>query len=144
MYSLVYKKLYIEHIDEINRWYENDSNSNYVEAITPEYIEYVNENNLYYSWVIFEYRKMIASISYEISNREVYLSIIVNPRYRKLGYGSKIVKDVLNRKDVKENDRVSIGVHYSNRTSIEFFTKLGFIILSKEDNAGFINMVYNL
>jgi N-acetylglutamate synthase-like GNAT family acetyltransferase len=86
---------------------------------------------------IRECDKEIAFIIFTILSEEIRLSEIwIDPKYRREGFGSKLVQTVQTvAMGVKKN--ITLTTHYG---VVEFWTKLGFEIIDK--NESYLNMVW--
>ncbi|WP_277669002.1 GNAT family N-acetyltransferase [Caproiciproducens galactitolivorans] len=143
MEELIFHDINIEHVPIVNSWY-CDADSFHVERLTEEFINYVASNPNYDCWIISSNNEFVGKVDAEIENDKVYVSIIVNPDYRRKGYGKKILQQIINRFEKTEIKQIIAGIFYTNEASKRLFFSVGFVPLSTDpDEDGFINVAFN-
>lgn len=89
--------------------------------------------NIYSKCLIIEHEnKVIGFVTYSIMyDKAEILDIIVDPLYRKKGYGNELINNVI--KDcVKNNcDSITLEVNEINNQAISFYKKIGFKVVAK-------------
>jgi|GEM_PF-6637763 len=138
-------EIHNDHIPIVNSWYHHIE-SYYVEQLTKQYIEYVTSDPNYYCWVVYLDDIPIGCVSYEISGRTAYISLILCPEYRGKGYGRRIFKEVvINRSEIQAVEHIVAGINRTNEASIRFFESMGFKANDNVvDEDGFINYYFDM
>ena len=103
------------HINEDNYW-------NYVTA---------GENVFYYK--VYRDGSFAAAIHCELSDRVLFMDIVVFPEYQRQGLGSEILRDIQAGAVLGGFERIEVSIEESNGASRRLFEKMGFVPVSKED-----------
>ena len=111
-------------IDESNYW-------NYVTQ---------TENVFYYK--VFFNDELIAATHCEISNKILYMDIMVIPRHQGKGIATAILSDILSGKLQLDFNKIEVAIDEQNTASIKLFEKMNFKLVSKEDEL--LNYTYSL
>ena len=102
-------------------------------STTDTYFYYVtNTENVYY-FKVYDNDKLVASIHIEKINSVLSMSILVFPEYQRMGYGSKIIKDIQDDVLAFDYDTIEVSIDERNTASLQLFKNAGFIHTSKED-----------
>lgn len=142
MADLIFHDIHIEHIPIVNSWYR-DADSFHVEKLTEEFIHYVASNSDYDCWLIASQNEFIGKIDVEREKDKAYISIIINPDYRRKGYGKKALLQIIHTYANTAIKLIIGGIFHTNEASKRLFLSVGFIPMSNEpDEDGFINVVY--
>ena len=109
-------------IDENNYW-------NYVTS---------TENVFYFK--VFDNDNLVATTHYEISDKTLYMDIMVIPEYQRKGIASNILKDIQFGRLPLDFQRIEVSIDEINVASRKLFEKMDFVYVSKEDEL--LNYVY--
>lgn len=100
---------------------------------TSTYFYYVtNTENVYY-FKVYDNDKLVASIHIEKMNSVLSMSVLVFPEYQRMGYGSKIIKDIQDDVFAFDYDTIEVSIDERNTASLKLFKNARFIYVSKED-----------
>ena len=131
--------------------------------VTPEYDLYFAENDtteqewkercslfdVEHSYIISKNNMDIGWIMYTLRNNICELDIVVLlPTERYKGYGKEIFSDLLSRHP--QINTIKLDVQQRNKHAIEFYTKMGFRIISEElqpvngEATPYYNMILNV
>lgn len=119
---------------------------------SPEITRYININkNNYWNYVataenvyyfkVFEGDSLIAATHLEISNKTLYMDVMVVPEHQRKGIATKILNDIKSRKLLPDFERIEVSIDETNIASIALFEKSGFEFVSKEDEL--LNYIYH-
>ena len=111
-------------IDESNYW-------NYVTQ---------TENVFYYK--VFLNNELVAATHCEISNKILYMDIMVIPQHQRKGIATAILSDILSGKLQLDFNKIEVAIDEQNTASIKLFEKMNFKFVSKEDEL--LNYTYSL
>ncbi len=108
--------------------------------ISDNYFHYIcNTQNVYF-YKIYDNQKLVGSIHLENSNDILFMDILVFPEFQKIGYGTRIIKDIQDDIFNFHYRKIKISIDETNETSIKLFKNAGFEYLSQEDEL--LNFVY--
>ena len=110
------------HIDEVNYWH-------YVAS---------NENVFYYK--VYDGDRLVAAIHCELSDKTLFMGIVVFPEYQRRGIATGILWDIQNGHLPLEFERIEVAIEEGNIASIKLFEKMNFVFLAKDGEL--INYVY--
>lgn len=118
------RKMNKEDLEEISKdliMYDEFWNKNILES------EFKNENSEYF--VLIDYSKIIAfaGILVGVDSCEI-MNIAVNKEFRRTGYGSKMLKYLINRTKELGKQELLLEVNENNVPAIELYKKFGFKI----------------
>lgn len=124
--------LSIYRLPEISR-YININEANYWHYVTS------NENVFYYK--VYDGDCLVATTHCELSDKTLFMDIIVIPEYQKRGIATGVLRDIQNGLLPLEFERIEVAIEESNIASIRLFEKMNFVMASKD--AELINYVYS-
>jgi len=110
------------HIDEVNYWH-------YVAS---------NENVFYYK--VYDGDRLVAAIHCELSDKTLFMDIVVLPEYQRRGIATGILWDIQNGHLPLAFERIEVAIEEGNIASIKLFEKMNFVFLAKDGEL--INYVY--
>ena len=61
------------------------------------------------------------------------MDILVFPEFQRMGFGTKIIKDIQDDVFELEYEKIEVSIDESNVASIQLFSNAGFVFMSKED-----------
>ena len=114
----------ILNLPEISRFINVDKN-NYWTYVT-------NTENVFY-FKVFENDVLVAATHLEISNRTLYMDIMVIPTYQRKGVATKITKDIQSGNIPFDFGKIEVSIDKSNTASIKLFEKMNFKFVSAEN-----------
>lgn len=114
--------------------------SRFIDINEKKYFEYVTsaENVFYYK--VFCDNTLVGSVHCETVDRTLYLSLLVFPDFQRKGYGTQIIKDIINGYLPFDFDAIEIAIDRTNLPSLRLFEKIGFTKTSVD--GGLINYRY--
>jgi RimJ/RimL family protein N-acetyltransferase len=126
-------------INIIHIWRNNEITRKYSknkDLITYDQMKWILEN-VYYKCNLKPYiakidDKYIGFIGFLNYNNDIYISININPDFRGNGYGSKILKEVLNK--IEYGITINAEIIKDNLASIKLFEKCGFKLVNTDDD----------
>ena len=98
-----------------------------------------NTENVFY-FKVFENDVLVAATHCEISNRTLYMDIMVVPTYQRKGVATTILNDIQSGTLLLDFDKIEVSIDKSNAASIKLFEKMNFKFVSMEDEL--LNYVY--
>lgn len=116
--------LSVYQLPEVSRFISIDENN---------YFTYVSESPNVYFYKIYLGEVLVAAMHIECFNKTLYMDIVVIPQYQHKGIGTQIIKDIQSDVLPIRFDRIEISIDESNIFSKKLFEKMGFVIVSKED-----------
>lgn len=111
-----------------------DMNDNYFRYVT-------GTENVYY-FKVFENERLIGATHLEKLGNTLFMALLVFPEYQRLGFGTRIVKDIQSGVLPLMYDTIEISIDERNTASLKLFEKAGFIRVSQDGEL--INMVFHL
>ena len=97
-----------------------------------KYWQYVTSTDSVFYYKVYEANSLVGAIHLEISDKTLYMSILVFPEYQNQGIGSRIIKDVQDRKFPLQFNKIEVSIDETNFASIRLFEKMNFKFVSKE------------
>jgi len=143
MSNLTYTRILSENdldILQLMKTYELPDISRFI-SISDNYFHYVTSTENVYFYKVYNDGKLIGSIHLEKSEKLLYMDIIIFPEFQKIGFGTRIIKDIQNDVFGLGYESIEISVDESNTASLRLFEKVGFTFLSKQDEL--LNFVYH-
>jgi RimJ/RimL family protein N-acetyltransferase len=111
-------------LPEISRFLSIDEH-NYWTYVT-------NTENVFY-FKVFENDVLVAATHCEISNRTLYMDIMVIPTYQRKGVATTILNDIQSGTLLLDFDVIEVSIEKSNTASIKLFEKMNFKFVSAEN-----------
>ena len=142
MTSLSYKKMTSENdadISQLLEIYNIPIISQFI-SIGDNYFHYVTNSKNVYFYKVYESEKLIGAIHLEKNEHLLYMDILIFPKFQRMGFGTKVLKDVLNDTFGLGYDRIEVSIDNSNLASVKLFENAGFSFVSQDDEL--LNYVY--
>jgi len=142
MSKLTYQRMLDENDSDIHRIkavYQLRDVAQYI-SIGDNYFRYVTSTENVYYFKVYEGGKLIGTAHFEKRGSVLSVAILVFCEYQRLGFGTRIVKDIQDGVLGIEYDNIEISIDERNTASLKLFENAGFIRLSQEEKL--INMVY--
>ena len=90
-------------------------------------------NDLTYTRVLSEDDvKLIGTIHLEKCKNLLYMGILIFPEFQRMGFATRVIKDIQNDIFKLNYKRIEISIDESNIASIKLFEKAEFLFTSKE------------
>lgn len=115
-------------------------NSRYISINEKKYFKYVIKNESVCYYKIFKSNTLIGSIHCELSEKTMYLSLLVFPEFQGKGYGTKILEQIISGTLPLDFENIEVSINDDNLPSLHIFEKVGFIKTSMD--GGLINYIY--
>jgi RimJ/RimL family protein N-acetyltransferase len=109
-------------------------------SINKNYWHYISNTPNVYFYKVYHNDNLISSIHLEIQNNILFMDILVFPQYQKLGFGTRIIKDIQNDIFNLNYKKIEISIDEANEKSLNLFKKEGFEYLSQDKEL--LNFVY--
>ena len=142
MTSLSYKKMTLENdadISQLLEIYNFPIISQFI-SIGDNYSHYVTSSENVYFYKVYESEKLIGAIHLEKNEHLLYMDILIFPKFQRMGFGTKVLKDILNDTFRLGYDRIEVSIDNSNLASVKLFENAGFSFVSQDDEL--LNYVY--
>ena len=142
MPSLSYKKITSENdadISQLLEIYNIPIVSQFI-SIGDNYFYYVTNSKNVYFYKVYESEKLIGAIHLEKNEHLLYMDILIFPKFQRMGFGTKVLKDILNDTLGLGYDRIEVSIDNSNLASVKLFENAGFSLVSQDDEL--LNYVY--
>ena len=142
MHNLNYKRILSECDKDISQLidiYQTPQISQYIH-IDNNYWQYISNTENVYFYKIYDNNKLIGTTHLEKQNDILFMDILVFPEYQKMGFGTKIIKDIQNDIFNLNYEKIEIYIDETNISSIKLFENAGFEYLSQNDEL--INYIY--
>ena len=107
-----------------------------------KYFKFVVKNKSVFYYKIFDNETLVGSIHCELVGSTLYLSLLIFPEYQSKGYGTKTLKDVINKTLPLDFETIEVSINDDNAPSFHLFEKVGFVKTSID--GGLINYIYKL
>ena len=114
--------------------------SHFISIDENNYWNYVTKTQNVFYFKVFNNDILVAATHCEISNKTLYMDIMVIPTYQRKGLATSILKDIQSDKLPLDFDKIEVAIDESNIASIKLFEKMNFEIVSKEN--GLLNYVF--
>ena len=109
-------------------------------SISDNYFHYVTNTENVYLYKVYENEKLIGTIHLEKCKNLLYMGILIFPEFQRMGFATRVIKDIQNDIFKLNYKRIEISIDESNIASIKLFEKAEFLFTSKE--AKLLNFVY--
>ena len=142
MNELTYTRILTEddsNIPHLLQIYQQPNVSQFI-SISDSYFHYVTNTPNVYFYKVNENEKLIGAIHLEKNENLLYMDILIFPEFQKMGFATKVIKDIQNDIFGLNYDRIEISIDESNIASLKLFENAGFTFVSKEDEL--LNYVY--
>ena len=142
MSKLIYQRMFDENDSDIHRIkavYQLRDVAQYI-SIGDNFFRYVTTNENVYYFKVYEGGKLIGTAHLEKQGSVLSVAILVFCEYQRLGFGTRIVKDIQDGVLGIEYDNIEISIDERNTASLKLFENAGFIRVSQEEEL--ISMVY--
>ena len=107
--------------------------SHFISIDENNYWNYVTKTQNVFYFKVFNNDILVAATHCEISNKTLYMDIMVIPTYQRKGLATSILKDIQSDKLPLDFDKIEVAIDESNIASIKLFEKMNFEIVSKEN-----------
>ena len=142
MNELTYTRILTEddsNIPHLLQIYQQPNVSQFI-SISDSYFHYVTNTPNVYFYKVYENEKLIGAIHLEKNENLLYMDILIFPELQKMGFATRVIKDIQNDIFGLNYDRIEISIDESNIASLKLFENAGFTFVSKE--AELLNYVY--
>ena len=142
MNELTYTRILTEddsNIPHLLQIYQQPNVSQFI-SISDSYFHYVTNTPNVYFYKVYEKEKLIGAIHLEKNENLLYMDILIFPEFQKMGFATRIIKDIQNDIFGLNYGRIEISIDESNIASLKLFENAGFTFVSKE--AELLNYVY--
>ena len=142
MNDLAYMRILSEDdvdIPQLLKIYQLPSISQFL-SISDNYFHYVTNTESVYFYKVYEKEKLIGTIHLEKDEKLLYMDILIFPEFQRMGFATRVIKDIQNDIFGHNYDRIEISIDESNIASLKLFENAGFTFVSKEDEL--LNFVY--
>ena len=143
MNELTYTRILTEddsNIPHLLQIYQQPNVSQFI-SISDSYFHYVTNTPNVYFYKVYEKEKLIGAIHLEKNENLLYMDILIFPEFQKMGFATRVIKDIQNDIFGHNYDRIEISIDESNIASLKLFENAGFTFVSKE--AELLNYVYD-
>lgn len=111
-------------------------------SISDNYFHYVTSTENVYFYKIYDNKKLIGTTHLEKCEDLLFMDILIFPEYQRMGFATRVIKDIQNDVFGVDFERIEISIDKSNIASIKLFENVGFTLVSKEDEL--LNYVYEI
>ena len=142
MSELTYRQIVSEHdadIPRIKAVYQNPCVARYLD-MNDNFFRYVTTAESVYYFTVYESGALIGTVHLEKQGSVLSAAILVFPEYQRLGFGTRIVKDLQSGALGLGYACIEVSVDVRNEASLKLFENAGFIRVSQEDEL--ITLVY--
>ena len=142
MNELTYTRIMTEddsNISHLLRIFQLPNVSQYI-SIGDNYFHYVTNTPNVYFYKVYKNEKLIGAIHLEKNENLLYMDILIFPECQRMGFATRVIKDIQNDIFGHNYDRIEISIDESNIASLKLFENAGFTFVSKEDEL--LNYVY--
>lgn len=122
-----------EDIPQIISVYRHPSISRFISIDETNYWPYVTAASNVWFFKIFENDCLVATTHLELSNRVLYMDIVVFPKYQNKGIATKVLNDIKEQKQFVNFDKIQVSIDEDNIASIKLFENAGFVCVGKDD-----------
>ena len=116
--------------------------SKFIKIDESNYWNYVTQTENVFYYKVFLNNELVASTHCEISNKTLYMDIMVIPQHQRKGIATSILSDIMSGKLQLDFDKIEVSIDEQNIASIKLFEKMNFKFVSKEDEL--LNYTYSL
>ncbi len=133
-YILVYEKLLQgdKDIPELLAVYRMPEIAEYFSIDFTNYFTYVTQTENVFYYKVLKDEKIIGSVHAEIWDNVLHIGLEVHPRYQHKGYGTQILRDIVENKIQLQFSFIKADIAESNIASLKLFTKAGFVQTGKD------------
>lgn len=142
MSKLTYQRMLDENdsdIPKIKAVYQLRDVAQYI-STSDNFFRYVTTTENVYYFKVYEKCDLIGTVHLEKQGSVLSVAILVFCEYQKLGFGTRIVKDIQDGVLGLAYDNIEISIDERNSASLKLFENAGFIRVSQEDEL--IDLVY--
>lgn len=126
-------------IPRLLKIYQQPKVSQYI-SISDNYFNYITNTENVFFYKVYEKEKLIGAIHLEKNEKLLYMDILIFPEFQRMGFATRVIKDIQNDIFGHNYDRIEISIDESNIASLKLFENAGFSFVSKEDEL--LNFVY--
>lgn len=112
----------------------------YLSINESKYWNYVIKEPNAYFFKVYNENTLIGAIHLEKDEKLLYMDILIFPYFQRMGFATRVIKDIQNDIFGLNYDRIEISIDESNIASLKLFENAGFTFVSKEDEL--LNFVY--
>ncbi|MBQ8622365.1 MAG: GNAT family N-acetyltransferase [Oscillospiraceae bacterium] len=128
----------IKHIDDediplINSVYRLPLISRFISINETNYWKYVTGTYNVWFYKIFENNCLVATIHLELSNRVLYMDIVVFPEYHNNRIATRVLNDIIEQKLFIDFDKIRVSIDEENVASLKLFENAGFICVGQDE-----------
>lgn len=109
-------------------------------SIGDNFFRYVTTTENVYYFKVYENERLIGATHLEKQGSVLSVAILVFCEYQRLGFGTRIVKDIQDGVLGLAYDQIAVSIDERNTASLKLFENAGFVRVSQEEEL--INMVY--
>ncbi len=135
MNELTYMRILSEEdadISELLKIFHQPQVSRFI-SIGDNYFQYVTGNENVYFYKIYENENLIGAIHLEKCEDTLYMDILIFPGFQKMGYATRVIRDIQNDIFALGYKRIEISIDESNIASMKLFENAGFVFVARED-----------
>ena len=122
-----------EVIPVILSMYDLPSISRFISIDKDNYWRYVTATSNVYFYKIYEDDTFVATVHLELTDRILYMDIVVFPEYQKKGIATNVLKDIQENKLLSGFDKIQVSIHEENAASRKLFENAGFVCVGKDE-----------
>ena len=126
-------------IPRLLKIYQQPKVSQYI-SISDNYFRYITNTENVFFYKVYEKEKLIGAIHLEKNEKLLYMDILIFPEFQRMGFATRVIKDIQNDIFGHNYDRIEISIDESNIASLKLFENAGFSFVSKEDEL--LNFVF--
>ena len=127
------KKSDDEDIPIILSVYKQPSISQFIGIDEENYWRYVTDTENVFFYKIFVDDVLAATIHLELTDRVLYMSVVVFPKYQKQGIATTILKEIQAGKFELDFTKVQVSIDEKNIASLKLFENAGFVCVGKDE-----------
>ncbi len=101
--------------------------SRYISIDYDNFFNYVTNTENVYFYKIYYLNKLVGCVQTELYCDILYIALIVIPEFQRMGFGTQIVKDIIDMKTGLSYSEINVSVDKTNIPSLKILKKLGFI-----------------
>ena len=116
MNELTYTRILTEddsNIPHLLQIYQQPNVSQFI-SISDSYFHYVTNTPNVYFYKVYEKEKLIGAIHLEKNENLLYMDILIFPEFQKMGFATRVIKDIQNDIFGLNYDRIEISIDESN------------------------------
>lgn len=120
-------------IPQIISVYKLPSISRFISIDETNYWKYVTTTSNVWFYKIFENDCLVATTHLELSNRVLYMDIVVFPEHQNNGFATKVLNNIKEQKLLADFDKIQVSIDDDNVASIKLFENAGFVCVGRDD-----------